>query len=103
MYAVIKSGGKQHKVEVGDVIKVEHLDIEPGKKVTFDEVILLAKDEKATVDASSLAKVSVVGTVVDQAKADKVIVFKYKSKKGYRVKRGHSQPMTHVKIDDIKA
>lgn len=101
MYAVIKSGGKQHKVQEGDVILLEKLAFDEGKKVTFDDVLLVAKDKDAIVDAKALAKVSVVGTVLEQIKDDKITVFKYKAKKGYKVKQGHRQRLSKVKIDKI--
>ncbi len=101
MYAVIKTGGKQHKVKEGDVIFVEKMSADAGKKVTFSEVMMLDKDNQPLFDAKALGKASVTGTVVEQTKGDKVTVFKYKSKKGYKVKQGHRQDLTKVKIDKI--
>ena len=100
MYAIIVTGGKQYKVSEGDEIKVEKLDVEPGKEVTFDNVIAVSDDKtlKVAGDVSS-AKVSV--TVVEQGRAKKVVVYKYKRKTGYHKKNGHRQPFTTVKIDKI--
>lgn len=102
MYAVIKTGGKQHKVQEGDVVLVEKLDADAGKKVTFDDVVLVADGDKVKAGVKALGGVSVVGTVVEQLKDDKITVFKYKAKKGYKVKQGHRQRLTKVKIDKIK-
>ncbi len=102
MYAIIATGGKQYKVEEGDVIRVEKLEAEDGSEVTFDNVIMITKDEDVkTGDAVKSA--SVKATVVKTGKARKVIVTHYKPKKGYHKKNGHRQPFTEVKIESIKA
>lgn len=101
MYAVIKTGGKQHKVKEGDVVFVEKVDADAGKKVTFNEVVMVDRDGQPLFDSKELGKASVTGTVVEQTKGDKITVFKYKSKKGYKVKQGHRQELTKVKIDKI--
>jgi large subunit ribosomal protein L21 len=100
MYAVIKTGGKQYRVSVDDVIDVEKLDAEVGSKVTF-EAIALGEGDDMVVDAEALAKAKVTGEVVDQFKDDKVIVFKFKKRKGYKRLRGHRQNLTKVKITKI--
>ena len=101
MYAIIATGGKQYKVSEGDVIKVEKLDVEVGASVTFDQVI--AVSDKELKVAGDVEKATVTGTVTDQGKARKVIVYKYKRKTGYHKKNGHRQAYTQVKIDKINA
>jgi large subunit ribosomal protein L21 len=98
MYAVIETGGKQYRVQEGDVITVEKLNAEAGEKVTFDKVLLLNDDKEVKVGTPYLA---VTGTVVENGKGKKVIIFKYKAKKDYRKKQGHRQPYTAVKIDSL--
>ena len=97
MYAVIRTGGKQYKVTTGDVIKIEKIAGEEGGKVVFGEV--LAKD--GVVGTPLVAGASVSATIVKQAKADKVIVFKKKRRQNYRRKNGHRQNITIVKIGEI--
>lgn len=101
-YAIIKTGGKQVKVEVGQAIYVEKLDIEAGQDVTFDEVVLVG-GEKTIVGAPLVAGATVVGTVEKQGKQKKVVTFKYKPKKGSHRKQGHRQPYTKVVIKAINA
>jgi len=101
MYAIIATGGKQYKVSEGDVIKVEKLDAEAGNTVTFDQVIAVKDSELKVGDAVANATVS--GTVMDQGRARKVIVYKYKRKTGYHKKNGHRQAYTQVKIEKINA
>lgn len=100
MYAVIKTGGKQYKVEKDDVIAVEKLDSEVGKKVDL-EVIALYDGKDLIVDGEKLAKANVTGEIVDQFKDDKVIVFKFKKRKGYKRLRGHRQDKTALRIAKI--
>ncbi len=99
MYAIIATGGKQYKVEEGDVIRVEKLDAEVDSTVTFDKVVAV-KDSELKVGAD-VAGAKVTGTVTEQGKAKKVIVYKYKRKSGYHKKNGHRQLYTAVKIDKI--
>lgn len=103
MYAVIKTGGKQYRVKEGDVITVEKLDIEAGEKVTFDKVLLLSDGETIKVGAPFVESCNVEGTVVEHGKGQKVIIFKYKSKKDYRKKQGHRQPYTMIEIQKVSA
>ena len=100
MYAIIVTGGKQYKVSEGDVIRVEKLDVEAGKEVTFDNVIAVSDDNTLKV-AGDVSSAKVSATVVEQGRAKKVVVYKYKRKTGYHKKNGHRQPFTTVKIDKI--
>lgn len=102
MYAIIRSGGKQYKVEPGMVVKVEKLDAEVGSEVSFEA--LMTSDGKAVqVGDPVLGDVVVKGKVLAHDKAKKVIVFKYKPKKDYRKKQGHRQPYTKVEITQVGA
>ena len=103
MFAVIKTGGKQYKVSKDEIIIVEKLDAETGKKVSFDEVLMCGTDADVTVGAPTVAGAKVTGEVIEQRKGDKVIVFKKKRRQTYRRKKGHRQNETVVKITDIKA
>ncbi len=101
MYAVVETGGKQYRVQEGDVIVVEKLGVEAEAEVVFDKVLVAGEGSDIKVGAPYVEGAAVKGTVVENGKAQKVIVFKYKSKKDYRNKRGHRQPYTKVKIDSI--
>ena len=101
MYAVIKTGGKQYRVEQGDMLTIEKLDTEAGKTVTFDDVLLIGTETETVADEKALAKASVKATVLEQLKDDKILVFKYKAKKGYKRTQGHRQRVTKIKIDSI--
>ena len=103
MYAVIEACGKQYKVTKGDVVFFEKLDVEEGKKVTFDKVVLVSEDGKVEVGAPYVKGMKVEGKVVAHGKGKKIVVFKYKAKKNYRRKQGHRQPYTKVEITAIKA
>ena len=102
MYAIIKTGGKQYKVEKGDEFKVEKLDAKVGDKVVFDEVYAVGGD-KLVVGTPLVEGYAVKAEVLEQGKGDKVVIYKYKAKKDYRRKNGHRQPYTLVKITDIAA
>ena len=99
MYAVIEAGGKQYRVQEGDVITVEKIKAEVGEAVTFNTLLISAEGE-VKVGAPYLNEV-VTGTVVEHGKGQKVIIFKYKAKKDYRKKQGHRQPYTMVKIEAL--
>ena len=101
MYAIIATGGKQYKVSEGDVIRVEKLDAEAGASVTFDNVIAGSADKLKV--GKDVADANVTATVLDQGKAKKVIVYKYKRKTGYHKKNRHRQAYTQVKIEKINA
>jgi len=100
MYAVIATGGKQYTVAEGDEIFVEKLGLEEGASVTFDQV-LLVNDGKTRVGDPTVSGATVTGTVIKEGRARKIIVYKYKPKKGSHKKNGHRQPYTKVKIEKI--
>jgi large subunit ribosomal protein L21 len=102
MYAVIRSGGKQHRVEPGTTLKVEKLDAEIGKKIDLDEVLMIGGEGQVQVGDPVLSKATVTATVLDHDRARKIIVFKKKRKKQYRRTRGHRQPYTELRVEDIK-
>ena len=102
MYAVIATGGKQYKVAEGDIIRVEKLNAEDGTEVTFESVIAINTGSDVLV-GNKVAKSNVKATVVKTDKAKKVIVYKYKPKKGHHKKNGHRQPFTEVRIEAINA
>lgn len=101
MYAVIKTGGKQYKVAKNDVIEVEKLAGEAGKSVSLDDVLLVADDKGVTVGAPTVDGASVTATVLEQGRADKIVVFKKKRRHNYRRKAGHRQDVTVLRIGDI--
>lgn len=101
MYAIIVSGGKQHKVEKDAVIRVEKLDVEVGAKVKFD-VLLIADGDNLTVGTPVVEGACVEAEVLAQGKGAKIDIFKYKAKKNERRRQGHRQPYTEVKILEIK-
>ena len=101
MFAVIKTGGKQYLVSPGDKIKIEKLNAEQGEKVEFPEVLLLEKNKKIEIGTPLVKGAKVIGKVLAQGKAKKVIVFKYKAKKRYKKKMGHRQFFTEVEITKI--
>lgn len=101
MYAIIKTGGKQYRVEVGGRISVEKLDAEVGAEVTFDEVLLIGGEE-TKVGAPTIAGAKVTAKVLEQGKAKKIRIFKYKAKSNYRRRQGHRQPFTKVEVTAIE-
>ena len=103
MYAVIKTGGKQYRVQQGDVIFVEKIDAQADEAVTFEEVLLVGDGEQTKIGAPVVAGAKVEGKVLSQVKAKKVVVYKYKAKKNERKKQGHRQPYTKVEITAINA
>ena len=100
MYAVIETGGKQYRGKEGDVIVVEKLGAEAGEKVEFDKVLVMGEGADIQVGTPYVGS-KVYGTVVENGKGKKVVIFKYKAKKDYRKKQGHRQPYTMVKIESI--
>ena len=103
MYAIVEIAGQQFKVEKDQKVFVHRLQIEEGKKVAFDNVLLLADGDKVTVGAPAIDGAQVGAKVLKHLKGDKVIVFKKKRRKGYRVKNGHRQALTEIQIDNIVA
>ncbi|MCX7921733.1 MAG: 50S ribosomal protein L21 [Clostridia bacterium] len=103
MYAIIETGGKQYKVQEGDVVFIEKLVAEAGTAVTFDKVLAVSKEGSVTFGSPVVNAVSVSAKVLSHGKDKKIIVFKYKPKKGYRKKQGHRQPYTKVQIEKINA
>ena len=101
MFAVIQTGGKQYKVQVGDVLEVEKLEKQVGEKVEFD-VLLTSNEGKIVCGTPVVDKAVCVAEVVKQGKCKKIVVYKYKAKKNVRRKQGHRQPYTKVKILEIK-
>jgi large subunit ribosomal protein L21 len=103
MYAVIKTGGKQYKVAKDDVILVEKLEVEAGKEIALDHVLMIGDGANVTIGAPTVKGATVSATVVDQTKGDKVIIFKKNRRHNYRRKRGHRQKLTVLKITNIQA
>ncbi len=102
MFAVIKTGGKQYIVEPGTKLKIEKLDAKEEKEIKFSEVLLLEKNRKLEIGTPLIKGAKVIGKVLKQGKAKKVIIFKYKAKKRYRKKTGHRQLFTEVEITKIE-
>lgn len=103
MYAVVKTGGKQYRVQEGDVIFVEKLSAEVESTVELNEVLVVSKDGSLVVGTPVVEGAKVVAKVLKQGKAKKVIVFKYKAKKDSKKKKGHRQPYTKLQIEKIEA
>ena len=100
-YAIVKTGGKQYKVAVGDVVKVEKLDGEPGAEISLP-VALVVDGANVTSDAKDLEKVAVTGEVLEHTKGPKIRIHKYKNKTGYHKRQGHRQQLTVLKVTGIK-
>jgi large subunit ribosomal protein L21 len=103
MYAIVETGGKQYKVQPGDMLQVEKLAAEPGETVDLDRVLMVAGDDDAVnVGTPLIDGAKVVAEVVDQGRGPKIIVFKYKAKVRYRRKTGHRQALTTLRIREIQ-
>ncbi|CPW50562.1 50S ribosomal protein L21 [Mycobacteroides abscessus] len=100
-YAIVKTGGKQYKVAVGDLVKVEKIDSEPGSSVQLP-VALVVDGATVTTDAVKLAKVAVTGEIVEHTKGPKIRIHKFKNKTGYHKRQGHRQRLTVLKVTGIK-
>jgi len=104
VYAVIESGGKQHKVTEGEILRVEKLDAESGTEIVFDKIMMVkTDDDKVMIGKPYIENASVTAEVVDQGKHKKIIIFKYKRKKNYQRKQGHRQRYTALRIKAIAA
>jgi large subunit ribosomal protein L21 len=102
MYAVIETGGKQYRVAPGDTLEIERLDVEPGKSLTLDKVLFVAKEGQFTIGSPTVAKASILADVVEHLRGEKKLTFKKKRRKGYQKTIGHRQELTRIKINDIK-
>jgi large subunit ribosomal protein L21 len=102
MYAIVAVGGKQFRVEEGQELEVPKLAAEPGGKVELDQVLLISQPGKVQVGQPTVAGAKVSATVVEHGRGKKVVVFKKKRRKGYRVKRGHHQEFTRIRVEGIK-
>ena len=103
MYAVFKTGGKQYRVSEGETLKIEKLEVEPGKKVTFNEVLMIADGENVQVGSPLLSKARVEAKVISQGKGKKVNILKFKRRKHSMKHQGHRQLFTEIQIGKIKA
>ena len=103
MYAIVKTGGKQYRVEEGQVLRVERLEAGSGESVTLDEVLLVATDQETRIGSPRVAGASVLGKVLEHGRGAKVRVFHYKKRKHFRKTRGHRQDFTALKIEKIQA
>lgn len=101
MYAVVETGGKQYRLQVGDVVDVELMPVEPGQTVELERVLMVGGDEGVKVGQPLVSGAVVRTTVVDHGKGDKVIAFKYKPKVRYRRRLGHRQPFTRLSVQEI--
>lgn len=102
MYAIIRSGGKQYRAEVGATIDVDRLPNEVGEQLEIDDVLLVADGDAAQIGAPRLEGAAVAATVVEQFRGKKIIVYKYRQRTNYRRKQGHRQYYTRLRIDEIR-
>lgn len=103
MYAVIRTGGKQYRVAVGNAVEVEKLDGEVGSTVTLEDVLLVADGENVQVGQPTVAGANVVAKITGQYRGNKIMVFRYRPKKRIRVRKGHRQSLTRLQIESINA
>lgn len=101
MFAVIKTGGKQYKVSAGDILKIERLTGDAGHKIDFQDVFMIGDDKSVKVGTPTVAKAVVKATVLEQARGDKIIVYKKKRRQGYDRKNGHRQDLSVIHIDEL--
>lgn len=102
MYAIIQTGGKQYKVTEGSVLKVEKLDVQPGDRLTLDQVLMISDDNAVRIGNPLVPNAQVTAVVIEQGREKKVVVYKYKRRKNYRRKQGHRQPYTKIKVEKIE-
>ena len=103
MYAVIKTGGKQYRVAEGDVVNIEKIEGDTGSNVAFEEVLMVSHETETKIGTPLLDGASVSGTILEQGRGKKLIVFKFKRRKDYKRKYGHRQSFTQIRIDQIQA
>jgi len=103
MYAVVSTGGKQYRIQEGDILRVEKIPGEIGSAVSFDKVLMISDGDNMKLGQPIVEEATVQGHIIEQGKAKKIIVFKYKRRKRYRRKKGHRQQYTAIKIDRIEA
>lgn len=103
MYAIIRTGGKQYQVAAGDILRVEKLQGDVGDTVELSDILMVVDGDDVKIGQPVVDGAKVVAKITEQGKADKVIVFKKKRRKGYKVKRGHRQPFTALSIEEISA
>lgn len=103
MYAVVETGGKQYKVQPGDVIFVEKMEASEGETVKLDRVLMVSKDDGIVIGNPVVEGASVTAKVIKNGKGPKIMVFKYKPKKNYRRRQGHRQPYTKLQIEAVEA
>lgn len=101
MFAVVRTGGKQYKVKEGDIIKIEKLVGEEGDLIELEEVLLIGDAPETTIGQPLVPNAKVVGSIINQGKSKKVVIFKAKRRKGYQKKQGHRQMYTSLKINQI--
>ena len=101
MYAIVRSGGRQHKVAVGDILEIDKVEVKAGDSVALTP-LLLVDGEKITADAKGLGKVSVTAEVIEETKGPKIHILKYKNKTGYRKRQGHRSKLTQVRVTGIE-
>lgn len=102
MYAIVNTGGKQYRIQEGQILRIEKIAGDVGSEVSFDKILMLSDGENVTIGRPVLENVLVRAQIVEQDKAKKILVFKYKKRKRYRRKQGHRQPFTAVKINKIE-
>ncbi len=102
MYAVVRSGGKQFRVSPGDVVSVEKLPVEAGATVELTDVLLVSSEDGTTVGSPTVPNAKVVCTSLGEGKGKKIVVYKYKRRKGYARKQGHRQPFTKLSVQEIR-
>jgi large subunit ribosomal protein L21 len=103
MYAIVQTGGKQYRVSPGDTVCIEKMPVDCGNTLELGEVLMVANDGNVTIGSPMVAGAKVICTVIEQDRAKKVMSLRYKSKKNVRVKRGHRQYFTRVRVDSIEA